>query len=86
MFDVANLDIKPGKCKIVFLAPASFNDIKNNKDWIAINIPEWIQFGAVDAAEYLGFSLSPGASARQWCSVEAKFHDRLNIGKNKQLC
>ena len=51
MVDVANLEIKPGKCKVVCLAPAHFGGIDKIKNWISLNIPEWSKFGVVDTAE-----------------------------------
>ena len=82
MADVANLKIKPKKCKIVPLGNPSLACFARVKEWICVNIPEWRSCEIVDTAEYLGFWLGPGSEKMQWVGVRGKMNSRFSTIKN----
>ena len=59
MFKIANLQIKPKKCKIVPLHDWNKGVATLVSDWIALHLPQWSEFAVVSQAEYLGFWLGP---------------------------
>ena len=77
MCDVANLKIKPKKCKIVPLGDPTQVVAGKVSRWILANIPEWSAFEIADSAEYLGFWLGPGSNKHQWQGINKKMAKRF---------
>ena len=70
--ECANMCLKPKKCNIIPLNPASPTQLDGTlerdliKSWLISHIPHWQDFCVCLSAKYLGFGFGPEAMAKQW--------------------
>eukprot|EP00973_Karenia_brevis_P038639 5332368-Karenia_brevis.AAC.1 len=77
--DVAGLVLKPTKCFVVPLfAPFSDAVVKLIRDFLASQLPAWLEFQIVPTAEYLGIWLGPAAGTKNWVTQNGKWRERIN--------
>jgi hypothetical protein len=74
------LTLKPKKSIIV---PTSFDnfEVTSNsiKEWLAVHLPGWADFGICSSSRYLGVVLGPKAGNLSWDAASAKFLLRTSL-------